>query len=234
MRLVELQAIYESGQSLYGVEREKSSDTADSMEIVKPRTRNKKELPPSFWKWFGNSKVKDKSGNPIIVYHGTRRSGFSHFSDQKRGSQSGHRRNDVQFHFTDHPERAEAYSQPYVPVTKEITHKVPGGEVTTSRFTGETPGTYAVFLRIENPLYVNFDHKDYGDVFAQEFKKAKRSGNDGLIVNYVDDSLDQVSTEFIVFSPEQIKSAMGNKGSYSPERQGIHEGKAFDLLYPKG
>ena len=25
----------------------------------------------NFWKWFGNSKVVDKQGNPIVVYHGT-------------------------------------------------------------------------------------------------------------------------------------------------------------------
>ena len=26
---------------------------------------------PNFWKWFGNSKVVDASGNPLVVYHGT-------------------------------------------------------------------------------------------------------------------------------------------------------------------
>jgi hypothetical protein len=26
---------------------------------------------PNFWKWFGNSKVVDKNGNPLVVYHAT-------------------------------------------------------------------------------------------------------------------------------------------------------------------
>ena len=26
---------------------------------------------PAFKKWFGNSKIVDKNGNPLIVYHGT-------------------------------------------------------------------------------------------------------------------------------------------------------------------
>lgn len=25
----------------------------------------------NFWKWFGNSKIVDANGNPLIVYHGT-------------------------------------------------------------------------------------------------------------------------------------------------------------------
>ena len=29
-------------------------------------------LNSNFWKWFGDSKVIDKDGNPIICYHGTR------------------------------------------------------------------------------------------------------------------------------------------------------------------
>ena len=29
------------------------------------------KLNDNFWKWFGNSKVKDTEGNPIVVYHGT-------------------------------------------------------------------------------------------------------------------------------------------------------------------
>ena len=27
-------------------------------------------LNQNFWKWFGNSKVVDKQGNPLVVYHG--------------------------------------------------------------------------------------------------------------------------------------------------------------------
>ncbi len=29
------------------------------------------ELNSAFWKWFGDSKVVDKHGNPLVVYHGT-------------------------------------------------------------------------------------------------------------------------------------------------------------------
>ena len=29
------------------------------------------KLNKSFWRWFGNSKVVDKDGKPLVVYHGT-------------------------------------------------------------------------------------------------------------------------------------------------------------------
>ena len=39
----------------------------------------------NFWKWFGNSKVVDEQGNPIIMYHGTDVI-FNEFNPSKRGS----------------------------------------------------------------------------------------------------------------------------------------------------
>jgi hypothetical protein len=38
---------------------------------------------PNFKKWFGQSQVVDKSGKPLIVYHGTNQS-FDKFDVQRR------------------------------------------------------------------------------------------------------------------------------------------------------
>jgi hypothetical protein len=32
---------------------------------------NQSNINDAFWKWFGDSKVVDQSGNPLIMYHGT-------------------------------------------------------------------------------------------------------------------------------------------------------------------
>jgi hypothetical protein len=32
---------------------------------------------PGFKSWFGNSKIRDKSGNPLLVYHGTNHSNIT-------------------------------------------------------------------------------------------------------------------------------------------------------------
>jgi len=51
---------------------------------------NQSNLNNNFWKWFGNSKVVDKSGNPIVVYHGSKSKDFTEFSFS----------NDIGFHFS--------------------------------------------------------------------------------------------------------------------------------------
>jgi len=46
------------------------------------RNSNNKLIHPTlqgiknFWKWFGNSKVVDNQGRPLVVYHGSREAGF--------------------------------------------------------------------------------------------------------------------------------------------------------------
>ena len=34
----------------------------------------KEKFNDNFWKWFGDSKVVDDAGNPLVVYHGSRSS----------------------------------------------------------------------------------------------------------------------------------------------------------------
>ena len=41
-----------------------------------------------FWRWFGDSKVVDEQGRPMLVYHGTDTS-ISQFNPRKRGSNTG-------------------------------------------------------------------------------------------------------------------------------------------------
>lgn len=40
------------------------------------------KLNPAFWKWFGDSKVVDADGNPLVVYHGTS-ANFRKFNTKK-------------------------------------------------------------------------------------------------------------------------------------------------------
>lgn len=52
-------------------------------------------LNDNFWKWFGNSKVVDENGNPLVVYHGTS-SDFSEFDSHSSS-----------YYFTTNPKYAE-------------------------------------------------------------------------------------------------------------------------------
>ena len=50
--------------------------------------QNPQTQTPEFKRWFGNSKVVDDRGNPLVVYHGTS-SKFDSFSKKRIGSYSG-------------------------------------------------------------------------------------------------------------------------------------------------
>jgi hypothetical protein len=66
----------------------------------------------NFWRWFGDSKVVDSQGRPLVVYHGTN-ADFSVFSKD-------HQRRDVQFKpgffFTENAERAGLFGDTLMPV----------------------------------------------------------------------------------------------------------------------
>jgi hypothetical protein len=81
------------------------------------------------------------------------------------------------------------------------------------------PVVYPVHLSIKDPLVHDFDGGDYqGQSFSELLEKAERRGNDGALFKNVRDALSgsgEVSDVWIAFKPEQIKSAIGNKGTYS-------------------
>lgn len=47
--------------------------------------QSKNDLNDNFWKWFGNSKIVDKNGNPLVCYHGTNKK-FNSFNKSIKGS----------------------------------------------------------------------------------------------------------------------------------------------------
>ena len=61
-----------------GVERTVYNSNGDRIAQSEPALRN-------FWAWFGNSKVVDKKGRPLVVYHGTGRE-FDTFDYSKIGT----------------------------------------------------------------------------------------------------------------------------------------------------
>lgn len=64
---------------------------------------------PEFKKWFGRSKVVDKSGNPLVVYHGTR-SNFSIFRPSKKQGNQGEKDQLEGMYFTDSFEGASFFA----------------------------------------------------------------------------------------------------------------------------
>lgn len=153
------------------------------------------KLNPAFWKWFGDSKVVDKNGEPLIVYHGSVNSGFSTFlrlpAVRTRTGPDG-------FYFTSDPAAAANYR----------THL-------KTRSRGDI---YAVYLSVQNPLDITTDIKKFqkkkmtfGEAKREALKKLD-SDHDGVIFRGNAYNPDEI----IAFYPTQIKS-IDNDGTWDAD-----------------
>ena len=107
---------------------------------------NNIKLNNNFFKWFCNSKVVDKNGNPMICYHGTPNGGFDEFKPKIGYKGKSKQQVDLGSHFSIDKDYASGYA----------------GNKKTSK-------VYECFLRIENPLYTN--QMFYREDNEQEFIK---------------------------------------------------------------
>jgi ADP-Ribosyltransferase in polyvalent proteins/Large polyvalent protein associated domain 22 len=158
---------------------------------------------PEFRKWFGASVVTEDGkagGKPMVVYHGTA-SDFDVFEhghpSKKDGGWLG-----KGFYFTDRPSVANSY---------------------TNLKAGSTPNVMPVYLSLKNPAYKEgLDAKEklmFADLrgehrkLSAETERLRAKGHDGIIwkPGYPDAPM-----EFVIFDPEQIKSAIGNSGAFDP------------------
>lgn len=146
----------------------------------------------NFWRWFGDSKVVDKNGKPLVVYHGTE-SDFDSFDQNKvKTTKLG-----SGFYFAKDPETANLYAgfsgSNVVPVYLRMERPLIASSVEEARQILE-----------DNGQYMNIDEfrgthaADMADVLA-------KAGFDGIMYDGV----------MVVQNPTQIKSAVGNQGTFN-------------------
>jgi len=166
----------------------------------------------AFREWFGDSKVVDAQGGPLVVYHGTPEAGGITEFNMNQGAA----------YFTSSSQVAGGYTS-----RRGVWRSAPTGAVVPA------------YLALQNPLVVDALGKrnDNIPVPWQEWKPkvfgnlppnamnmgklveyAKAKGHDGAIVRNVVDTANPQETVksdvFIAFRPEQIKSAIGNRGTF--------------------
>ena len=195
---------------------------------------NKVTRSPEFREWFGDSKVTDAEGRPLVVYHGT----ASDFSDFK-GSRGGYYGPGI--YFTHDPKVANHYAgfaagepdtlngQNVMPVYLSLKnpfihlikwgwlpdwYKPPKGrEDIDPQDLLSSPGLAdALFPRAIAKKMIDkmYDNPEFGNELKDRLIEL---GHDGIIA--VDDLGDGLgSSEYVAFYPEQIKSATGNRGSF--------------------
>jgi len=176
---------------------------------------------PAFRGWFGDSKVVDENGRPLVVYHGTPVRGLEVFEpDEASDIANGG------LWFTDDQRQAGRYADP------------------DNRGRGEI---MEVYVSLENPMVVDamaeasaiadqigeqepttWDEAaellQYGDWSKDLVDQARSAGHDGLIIKNVGDAdtiQKYLATHVVAFRPEQIKSATGNRGTYDPSDPNI-------------
>lgn len=171
------------------------------------RIAKSKEALTNFWRWFGDSKVVDEQGRPLVMYHGTE-SIFDTFDKRKISSNTGNfGMYGKGFYFSDMESTAKYYAN----------------------FHGKSGIVMPVYLRIEKPLYESDYKKDPEYIKAREKdgnddlgrmkntakyieKISKQNGNDGVI---------SINSEYVVFDNKQIKS-VNNRGTYSSDTGNIY------------
>jgi SPP1 gp7 family putative phage head morphogenesis protein len=193
----------------------------------RPTTRAELENSPQFKRWFGQSKVVDENGRPLIVYHGTP-DDITAFDLSKAG------RTDAGsfgkgFYFTGSAENAGTYSR-----MRDGSNVMP------------------VYLSLQNPLVIDID----GDLGAKRdhFKRVAQSlgvktkvderfgilhqeaddvregmlkaGYDGVLVYGKNREGERYLFEAIAYQPNQIKSATGNSGAFDPSSDDLTDAHA--------
>lgn len=196
------------------VGKKRPTKNSDGQPIAKsePALRN-------FWNWFGDSKVVDEQGRPLVVYHGTKEE-FDTFDIKQVGSNTGNFGHiGFGFYFTQDQDYAQSYGANVMPVYLK----------STNVFTGTKEQIKSVAKELDESPYTEF-----GDG-----KQLKRITDFTSIYTFGDSSVDFTNAvkklgydsvfdgdEYVVFESNQIKSTE-NRGTFSPDTGNIYFQKAY-------
>jgi len=179
----------------------------------------------NFWKWFGDSDAVDDNGRPSL-YHHTTRNDFDKFEANRVTKNSGTfdewETSRAAIFFTESLEDSQAYGKAgkgFEPGANVMPVYLKAENI-LDMTSGYLPSYGRDAARIEeaglNPRYMDrFDWSKFDDEDGKEMVDAlKRAGYDA--VKFWDQNPDTQEDfqALAVFSPEQIKSALGNRGTF--------------------
>ena len=189
-----------------GVERTVYNSNGERIAKSEPALRN-------FWNWFGDSKVVDEDGRPLVVYHGTNEE-FDEFDIRYFG------RHDngwlgVGFYTTNDEEMAESYGS----IVMSLYTKLENPYILTASDASYNPDHLRNKLGVRTGMEIN--------------EYLRNNGYDGVLLSYTDD-WGFAFREAMALERNQIKSTQ-NRGTFSPDTGNIYyqdnqrgKGGAFD------
>lgn len=191
---------------------------------------------PEFKRWFGDSKVVDEQGKSLVVYHGTNKS-FEVF-DIKRVGQRDFGFFGDGIYFTADRDEALNYAESAVEdrgagqaqvVDAYVSMQNPFVWDMTESGAKRTREKLAAFgVKRDN---VRGDSASLGNrgVRAAFNRAVRAAGHDGVIVRDEDGI-----REVIAFRPNQIKSAIDNRGTFDPDSPDILESAMLSTTPQQG
>lgn len=197
--------------------------------------RQWKQVRTQFFKdWFGDwqndpenaSKVVDENGEPMVVYHGSPDARFmsSDATFKSQAERYGFGSSIGVHWFASSKQTAKTYAD----------------ERRAFDYQNSEPGIVAAFLNIRDAIEINANGKKWREAqkvgkTSSVIDKAQAEGRDGVIIENVKDDYQtgaikgsRATTTFSVFSSAQIKSAIGNAGTFSPRSNRIDYSQAAD------
>lgn len=176
---------------------------------------------PEFKAWFGDSKVIDADGKPLVVYHGTGES-FGTFQQSRNG---------LYFFSTDENFAAGFGISSASNIDYSPNEEAGGANIIPAFVSIKKPWDFRNKKDVDlllNALPEGFRNDaefmsavESGDWTIIEdndiaLPLLKRNGYDGIVVTEGGNTLN-----YAVFSPNQIKSAIGNRGTFDPNDANI-------------
>lgn len=180
---------------------------------------------PAFRRWFGQSVLVNPDGTPMRLYHWTPAT-FTKFKpggpDPRLSGKAIWLSPDPFSAQAAHNIIHERYKDGQLVLDARERVKVSLPSFTVDVWEGTN--VIAVYARVERPLMLRMDQPWEADklraaglpaspyyLTSKELGAAKAAGYDGIIAGTADRPIDEV----VVFSPGQVKSAVGNRGTYS-------------------
>jgi hypothetical protein len=193
----------------------------------------------NFKQWFGDwdkapekaSKVVDESGKPLAVFHGSSADFTKFEGGENIGKISGDTYGDDVFSFSDSPRVANEYANAEYSGSKRVFGK-------DYNIGTEGANIKKVYLDIKNPYVIDAKDNsfDYSKFFGKKgISDLKKEGYDGVIIKNVHDNLGYQGLSgggdtYMVFNPNQIKSATGNSGAFSKAINDIRGNTGLKML----
>jgi hypothetical protein len=172
---------------------------------------------PNFKKWFGNSKVVDAQGKPLVVYHGTNQP-IDKFDSTRRGASTANSTARKGFFFTSDKDESSDYADMAASrvianikdhekktamllkqleqaekvrnwdLVDKLTNELENHEINATREGEIGANVLPVYLSIQNPKIVNVNGEFNIGQVSGAIDAAKKEGNDGVILIDIKDS----------------------------------------------